>query len=237
MVDTTADHGPDTLRQAILESDASPGGNTIDFDIPGNGPWTINLASSLPAITGIVTIDGTSQPGYAATQMIRLGGTLAGVTVGLAIASPASSGPGGSGTSLTVRGLAIDGLGIDASQGEQLTARAVALQGTAELSLSSQGRVLVQSDGMSIAAPSIDEDLAAGSYSLNVETTGRRLHAEDDPDNRGRSWSVTGHRPRLAVRRHGHRRLQRRRHPGPRGPRWSPPGTRGRDVPGNRRRG
>ena len=66
VVDTTADSGPGSLRQAILDADAvTGGGNTIDFAIPGSGVQTIVPLSPLPAITTSVLIDGTTQPGYA----------------------------------------------------------------------------------------------------------------------------------------------------------------------------
>src|SRR4029453_10996776 len=56
VVDTTADSGPGSLRQAILESNAFVGGttNTIDFDIPGPGVQMIAPLSPLPAISNPV---------------------------------------------------------------------------------------------------------------------------------------------------------------------------------------
>jgi S-layer homology domain len=62
-VTNTNDSGPGSLRQAILNSNASPGNNTIDFNIAGMGPFTIQLASALPSITTPVFVDGYSQPG------------------------------------------------------------------------------------------------------------------------------------------------------------------------------
>jgi hypothetical protein len=59
----TNDSGAGSLREAILDSNGSPGNNTIDFAIPGTGPFTIFLASALPAITNPVFLDGYSQPG------------------------------------------------------------------------------------------------------------------------------------------------------------------------------
>ena len=71
-VTTTADSGPGSLRQAILDSNAATGQtNTIDFDIPGSGVQTIAPLSPLPAITNPVLIDGFSQPGYAGTPLDR----------------------------------------------------------------------------------------------------------------------------------------------------------------------
>jgi len=60
-VTTTADSGPGSLRQAIL--DASPGAVMIGFNIPGAGVQTIEPQSLLPFITRSVTIDGYTQPG------------------------------------------------------------------------------------------------------------------------------------------------------------------------------
>ena len=54
-----------TLREAIGASNAvaGPDANTIAFDIDPDGPATITLSSSLPAITRPVLIDGSTQPG------------------------------------------------------------------------------------------------------------------------------------------------------------------------------
>ena len=77
-VTTNADSGAGSLRTAITSAN-SIGGATIDFDIPGGGVQTINLASALPAITASATIiDGTSQPGYSSTPLIVLAGASAG---------------------------------------------------------------------------------------------------------------------------------------------------------------
>jgi parallel beta-helix repeat protein len=59
----TNDSGPGSLRQAILNANTVPGGQTIDFAIPGPGPFTIVLDSALPTILGPVVIDGYAQPG------------------------------------------------------------------------------------------------------------------------------------------------------------------------------
>ena len=61
-VTTTADSGPGSLRQAILNANANPGMGDITFDIPGPGPYLIQPLSPLPAITDAVTIDGLAEP-------------------------------------------------------------------------------------------------------------------------------------------------------------------------------
>ncbi|MGH7140512.1 MAG: choice-of-anchor U domain-containing protein, partial [Pirellulales bacterium] len=76
-VTTTADSGPGSLRQAILNANANPGSD-ITFDLPGSGPQTIQLLSPLPAVTANVTIDGSTEPGYSGTPLVVLDGSQAG---------------------------------------------------------------------------------------------------------------------------------------------------------------
>ena len=112
-----------TLRAAIEESNASPGHDTISFEIasacidfdasticqPGGEPefgvQTISPRSPLPAITDPVAIDGTTQPGYSGQPLIQLDGTNVGESSGLSV--------GGSYyNSTTIRGLAISGFPV-----------------------------------------------------------------------------------------------------------------------------
>jgi hypothetical protein len=62
-VTNSDDAGAGSLRQAILDANGNPGLDTIAFDIPGAGVHTITPATSLPAISEPVTIDGYTQPG------------------------------------------------------------------------------------------------------------------------------------------------------------------------------
>jgi hypothetical protein len=109
VVTNTNDSGPGSLRQAITsanQSNSTPP-DTIQFDVPGTGPFSINPLSALPMITHPTIIDGYSQPGTSpntlsqgdnATILIQLDGSFAGFSIdGLTIAA------GGS----TVQGLAI----------------------------------------------------------------------------------------------------------------------------------
>ena len=114
VVTTVADDGAGSLRQAIRDANAAPGVDDISFNIPGATPAvkTINLASPLEPITDVVTIDGTTQPGYEpdpnvpATPVIELNGAAAGATAnGLTIAS---SDPG---LASNIVGLAINRFG------------------------------------------------------------------------------------------------------------------------------
>ena len=78
-----------SLRHAINQVNADKGNtvDTIDFNIPGTGPFTISPTSPLPAITHSVLIDGYSQPHSSpntetdsdnAVILIQLSGTQAG---------------------------------------------------------------------------------------------------------------------------------------------------------------
>ncbi len=94
---TDADSGAGSLRQAIVNANAHPGADRIVFNLP-SGQNTINLQSALPTITGAVTIDGTTQPGYQGTPVVELNGNYAGAANGLTIAAK----------NVTVKGLLID---------------------------------------------------------------------------------------------------------------------------------
>src|SRR5690349_393813 len=66
VVNTTADDGPGSLRQAIDDSNhrastpAQP--NVIQFNIVGKSPLVIEPSKALPTITNPVILDATTQP-------------------------------------------------------------------------------------------------------------------------------------------------------------------------------
>ena len=70
----TNNDGPGSLREAILNANATAGLDTIVFNIPGSGAQVINPQTMLPEITDPVVIDGTTQPGYAGSPVIVLDG-------------------------------------------------------------------------------------------------------------------------------------------------------------------
>jgi hypothetical protein len=94
--------GPGSLRQAILQANATPGQDTIKFRI-GHGQQTITPRSALPRITHPVFIDGTTQPGFAGTPLIELNGAFAG--------------PGANGLVITTGHSAVQGLVINRFRG------------------------------------------------------------------------------------------------------------------------
>jgi photosystem II stability/assembly factor-like uncharacterized protein len=78
VVTNANDHGTGSLRQAILDANATQGLDTITFNIPGSGVHTIDLFLSLPAITDPVIVDAATQPGYAGSPLVELNGAQAG---------------------------------------------------------------------------------------------------------------------------------------------------------------
>jgi len=75
------DSGPGSLRQAILDANATPEMNSIEFNISPGGHQTIRTFSRLPTITRPVVIDGTSQPGYTSAPLIELTGDAGGLSI------------------------------------------------------------------------------------------------------------------------------------------------------------
>src|SRR5262245_48225285 len=69
IVTTSDDSGSGTLRQAILDANATPGPDAIQFNIPGAGPHTIRPESFLPDITDPLVIDGYTQAGARANTL------------------------------------------------------------------------------------------------------------------------------------------------------------------------
>lgn len=103
-VGVTTNAGAGSLRQAIADANASPGLDTIVFNITGSGVQTISPTTALPTITGPTIIDGTSQTGYAGSPLIELNGTNAGATADGLVFTTGSAGS-------VVRGLTINRFG------------------------------------------------------------------------------------------------------------------------------
>jgi hypothetical protein len=85
------DSGPGSFRQAILDSNATKGPNSIVFQTPGGGFEAIHLDSKLPTITETVSIDATTEPAYqgSGVPVITLDGKDAGRDAnGLSITAP-----------------------------------------------------------------------------------------------------------------------------------------------------
>ena len=98
VVTNANNHGTGSLREAMTNANATPGLDTIVFNIPGPGVKVINLQVALPEITEAVVIDGSTQPGYAGAPLVEINGSQSSTGGGLVIKA------GGT----TIRGLAIN---------------------------------------------------------------------------------------------------------------------------------
>jgi titin len=112
LVTNNADSGAGSLRQAILDVNARPGHDEIDFAISGDGVQTITPLSPLPALTAPGTVlDGYTQPGASANTLAV--GDNANLLIEL---DGSSAGDGATGLQVTgggctVRGLVVNGFG------------------------------------------------------------------------------------------------------------------------------
>ena len=100
-VTTVGDSGLGSLRQAILDANAAAGADSIAFAIPGAGVQTIQPLAPLPAITDKLTLDASTQPGFAGVPLIELRGDLAGT-------GPSVNGFDIAAGNVTVRGFVIN---------------------------------------------------------------------------------------------------------------------------------
>jgi Ca2+-binding RTX toxin-like protein len=164
------DAGPGSLRDAITQANATPAPpHNINFNIPGAGVQTIAPLTSLPIITQAVTIDGTSQPGFAATPLIQLDGTNAGATTnGILITGSGSN----------IRGLAINrfrGSGIfilgNAATGNSVLGNFIGtdVNGTADLGNGGSGVVVDNAPGNTIGGTAAgDRNIISGNDAFGV---------------------------------------------------------------------
>jgi len=101
-VTSTNNSGAGSLRQAILDANATVGVDTIEFGIT-NAARSILPTNALPAITDPVTIDGTTQPGFLNSPIVELNGQSAGSASGLILAT----------NNCVVRGLVINRFSLE----------------------------------------------------------------------------------------------------------------------------
>ncbi len=108
VVTSASPTGPGSLQWALYNASANPGHDTVSFAIPGPGVHRIVIdpgVNPLPSVVGDLTVDGTTQPGYAGSPVIEVvgAGSLASGARGLQLQ--------GTSDVLVVRGLAIGGFG------------------------------------------------------------------------------------------------------------------------------
>jgi CSLREA domain-containing protein len=129
-----------SLREAINAADAHAGADKIEFKIRGDPPFTIQPLSAFPDITDPVTIDGTTQRGYAGKPIVELDGTYAGEVVGGLVIVAGDS---------TIKGLAInrfsgDGIVLTTNGGNTIQGNFIGTDVTGTVHLGNYRGVLVE---------------------------------------------------------------------------------------------
>jgi hypothetical protein len=165
----TADTGVGSLRQAILNSNASAGPDQIVFNIPGPGPHTISPASPLPTITDPITISGSSQQGFSGSPIIELNGASAGSGAdGLRITAGSSAVSG-----LVINRFSSDGIEMSSNGGNRIEGNFIGTNsaGTADLGNAFHG-ILIQSSNNNIGgtAPSA-RNVVSGNDNIGISLT------------------------------------------------------------------
>jgi hypothetical protein len=174
-VTNTTDSDPGSLRQAILDANANPGPDMINFMIPGSGVKTIALATALPAITEAVTIDGYTQPGASentlatgnnAVVLIELDGS-AGLPFGLKVTDGAA----------TIRGLVINhfvpqGILLQGSGGSKIEGCFIGADASGTQVLGNNIGIWVQSDNNTVGGTlPAQRNLISGSNNADLYMT------------------------------------------------------------------
>ena len=161
-----------TLRAAIEEANASPGQNTIHFNVPGGGVHTISPDSPLPAITDPVVIDGETQPDARCAAPL--------LTSALLIELDGSgAGAGASGLEFLLGDSAVRGLVINHFDGAGILLNSVARAAAAPASLAASGGVTVECNLIGAEA---DGSTPAGNGSAGVHIFASGNTIGGDPD-------------------------------------------------------
>jgi parallel beta-helix repeat protein len=116
-VTNTNSSGAGSLRQAILNANASPGADTIAFNIGGAGVHVLLPTTALPALTGPTAVRGATQPGFSGSPLIELNGLFAGASSqGLVLAAG-----GCIVDALSVVGFGHNGIDVQGGSGDAVT--------------------------------------------------------------------------------------------------------------------
>ena len=157
VVTSSADSGAGTLRQAILDANATPEKDSIVFDLPGVAPHILWLSTPLPEITQTVDIDGSGD--------VVLDGSGVGIPAdGLRLIDTKRSSISG----LTIRGftnaLPCDELGLCSY------AAGIRIQGNSSRNVISDNRVLGSVYGILLASGASDNAVTSNFIDGEVGT-------------------------------------------------------------------
>src|SRR5437879_6244972 len=109
-VTNTNDAGPGSLRQAILDANATAAADTITFNLTGPGFTIFPSSGVLPTITQPVTIDGYTQAGTSSNTLASGDNAVLLIEINAAVPGNGDIGLDVLGTAggSTIRGLVID---------------------------------------------------------------------------------------------------------------------------------
>lgn len=170
-VTNTNDSGAGSLREAIINSNATAGTQTIDFDIPGAGPHIISIVSALPIISDSVVIDGTTEPDYAGAPVVGLDGSAAGAGVdGLKVQTSGAVISG-----LSVYGFSGDGIEVLGGGGNTVSDSFVGLDLSGSASGNFIGVKIVNSAGNTLANNTISGNNNSGVFIVGASSSGNTL--------------------------------------------------------------
>jgi len=172
IVITNADSGTGSLRQAILDANAGVCLNpcTIAFNLPG-AQLTVAPLSALPAVAAAnVTIDATTQPGFAGTPLVTLSGISdASLSRGLQV----------SGGQSTVKGLAIivfqaPGLVLDTNGNNLVTGNYIGIRidGSTQGQNAGEGILITSGNNTIGGTTAATRNLISGNYQTGVLLNG-----------------------------------------------------------------
>ena len=168
-VTNTADTGAGSLRQAILNANASAGPDQIVFNIPGPGPHTISPASPLPTISDPVTISGSSQQGFSGSPIIELNGANAGSGAdGLRITAGSSTVSG-----LVINRFSSDGIELSSNGGNRIEGNFIGTNsaGTADLGNAFHGLLIQTSNNTIGGTASSARNVVSGNDNIGISLT------------------------------------------------------------------
>lgn len=166
----TSTPGECTLRAAIEEANANLGTDTVGFNIPGSGPYTISPSYELDFISDPITIDGTTQPGFSGTPIIELDGSSAGPDAhGLFIYAGSS----------TIRGLVINrfahtGIELQVNGGNVIQGNYIGtdITGTFALGNADDGVLLLASNNTIGGTTLADRNIISGNQEQGIRIQG-----------------------------------------------------------------
>jgi CSLREA domain-containing protein len=182
--------GECTFRAAIMEANASPGTDTISFNIPGEGPHTISPSYGLDFIFDPIIIDGTTQPGFSGIPIIELDGSQAGPDAyGIVIHAGSSTVRG-----LVINRFALTGIDLDVNGDNIIQGNYIGtdLTGTVDLGNGANGVAISQGSsgnliggtangaGNVIAFNSVNGIVLAGDAGTRNAISSNSIHSNGD---------------------------------------------------------